>query len=164
MKKVTNTFGISTYLILIVTLFACSETFAQFNRGGMGRGGMMGRQRSAIPQTQQAPEEPKPKTADEIVDGEMPRIAEAIGLNDFENAVVSSILKKYVQERIEAQILKLPPEKMSEVYQKINERQDAEIKAGLPADKYEAFNELKKEGVSKALKKKKKQKRKKPKN
>lgn len=97
----------------------------------------------------------------------MPRITEALELNEFEQAVLSSVLKKYVQERIEAQILKLPPEKMAEVYENITKRQDEELKAGLPLEKYEAFVALQKDGVSKTLKKnkkKKKEKRKKSKN
>ena len=59
------------------------------------------------------------------------------------------------------------PEKMAEVYKNITKRQDEELKAGLPLEKYEAFVALQKDGVSKTLKKnkkKKKEKRKKSKN
>ncbi|MDO1514395.1 hypothetical protein Q2T41_19570 [Maribacter confluentis] len=169
MKKVAK-FSSLKFLILLSVLFAGSELYAQYGYGsgyGYGsRGGYgYGRQRSSIPQAQETQKEPEPKTAEELVDGEMPRITEALGLNEFEQAVLSSVLKKYVQERIEAQILKLPPEKMREVYDNITKRQDEELKAGLPLEKYEAFVALQKDGVSKTLKKKKKKtKRKKPKN
>ena len=56
---------------------------------------------------------------------------------------------------------------MAEVYKNITKRQDEELKAGLPLEKYEAFVALQKDGVSKTLKKnkkKKKEKRKKSKN
>ena len=53
---------------------------------------------------------------------------------------------------------------MREFYQKITKRQDEELKAGLPLEKYEAFVELQKNGVAKTIKKKKKEKRKKNKN
>ncbi|MGB3150178.1 MAG: hypothetical protein WBB27_05900 [Maribacter sp.] len=154
-------------LLLAVLLLIGSESYGQFGRGQQGFGGRgaygYGRQRSAVPQAQVAPKEEEPKTAEELVDDQMPSIAEAWELNDFEVAVMSSVLNKYVQERIEAQILKLPPEKMREVYEKITERQDEELKAGLPIEKYEAFVDLQKNGVAKTLKKKKK-KRKKDKN
>lgn len=166
MKKVVTSGSINC-LMLFIILFSSSETFAQFgNNGyGYGRGGNgYGRQGSTIPQAQETPKEPDPKTASQLVDDEMPSLTEALSLNDFETAVLSSVLKKYVQERIEAQILKLPPEKMREVYENITKRQDEELRAGLPLEKYEAFVALQKEGVAKTLKKKKKDKRKKPKN
>ncbi|WP_419211168.1 hypothetical protein ACNR9Q_10480 [Maribacter sp. X9] len=168
MKKVVKS-GSIKFLILLSILFTSSEIYAQYGYGGggygYGRGGYgYGRQRSTIPQAQETPKEPEPKTAEQLVDGEMPSLTEALDLNDFEQAVLSSVLKKYVQERIEAQILKLPPEKMREVYENITKRQDEELKAGLPLEKYEAFVALQKEGVAKTLKKKKKEKRKKTKN
>lgn len=166
MKKVQK-YSSLKFFVLLSVLFTSSEIFAQYGygAGGYGRGGFgNGRQRSAIPQMQEAPKEPEPKTAEQIVNDEMPSITEALGLNDFEQAVLSSVLKKYVQERIEAQILKLPPEKMREVYENITDRQDEELKAGLPLEKYEAFVALQKEGVAKTLKKNKKRKRKKPKD
>jgi hypothetical protein len=169
MKTLIKGIG-SKYILLLFLLFVGTEFYAQYGYGsggyGYGRGGYgYGRQRSAIPQANETPKKEEPKTADEMVDDEMPAIAEALELNDFEVAVLSSVLKKYVQERIEAQILKLPPEKMREVYEKITERQDEELKAGLPLEKYEAFVELQKNGVAKTIKnnKKKKKKRKKDK-
>lgn len=169
MKKVIKISSSIKFLMLLTLVFTSSEIYAQYGYGnggnGYGRGGYgYGRQRSAIPQAQETPKEPEPKTAEQLVNDEMPSITEALGLNDFEQAVLSSVLKKYVQERIEAQILKLPPDKMREVYENITKRQDEELKAGLPLEKYEAFVALQQEGVAKTLKKKKKEKRKKPKN
>ncbi|QCX00163.1 hypothetical protein FGM00_08600 [Aggregatimonas sangjinii] len=145
-----------------------AELHAQYGYGGggygYGRGGYgYGRNRSLSAQPDTAPEPPKPKTADEMVDEQMPTIAETLELNDFESAVLSSILKKYVQQRIEMQILKLSPEKMKEGFEKITEKQDAEIKAGLPPEKYEGFVEMMEKGLQKSKKEKKKERRKKSK-
>lgn len=150
------------FIVTICVLFIGTEFYGQFNRGMNQRGGF-GRQ-SAVPRTQEPPQKEDPKTADELVDEQMPSITEALELNDFETAVMSSILKKYVQERIELQILKLPPEKMNEAFLKINERQTAELETSLPPEKYEAFVDLQKEGVSKTIKKKKKEKKRNKKN
>ncbi|WP_339628762.1 hypothetical protein [uncultured Maribacter sp.] len=170
MKKGLKGSSIKFFIVLSI-LLGGSEIYAQYGYGGRGYGGRgnygYGSQRSSIPQAQETQKEPEPKTAEQLVDGEMPRITEALALNDFEQAVLSSVLKKYVQERIEARILKLPPEKMLEVYDNITKRQDEELKAGLPIEKYDAFVALQKEGVAKTLKKskkKKKEKRKKSKN
>ncbi|MFS4469202.1 hypothetical protein [Maribacter sp. 2210JD10-5] len=159
MKVFNNAVGLK-FVFAIVLCFIGSETMAQYGYGGRGGYGY-GRQRSAVPQAQTAQKPPEPKTAEQIVDDEMPSITEALSLNEFESAILSSVLKKYVQERIEAQILKLPPEKMREVYENITKRQDEELRAGLPSEKYEAFVALQKDGVSKTLKKKKKEKKKK---
>lgn len=155
-------------IVLFILLLGASEIQAQYgyggggygyggygSRGGYGRGGY-GRGRSAIPQAQSTPEAPKPKTAAELVDGEMPAIAETLGLDEFEKAVMSTTLKKYVQERIELQILKLSPDKMREAYENITLRQDEDLKAGLPLEKYEAFVKMQKEGVAKMQKEQKK--------
>ncbi len=158
-------------IILFIVLLAGSELQAQYGRGygggGYGYGGYggggYGRQRSAIPQVQETPKEPEPKTADEIVDGEMPGITEALELNPFEEAVLSSTLKKYLQKRIEMQILELSPEQMREGMEKITESQDAELKAGLPIEKYDAFVEMQKKGIQKTKKEKKKEKKRKKK-
>ena len=106
--------------------------------------------------------EPKAKmaTAEELVADEMPRITEALELNDFEQAVVSSILTKYVQQRIELQILKLPKDQTLAALEKIAENQNLELKQGLPADKYEAFVELQENGYKGKKKRKKKKKQK----
>ncbi|MBD0849762.1 hypothetical protein [Maribacter arenosus] len=157
--KINSTF----FIVLFTLLLAGVELQAQYGYGngygGYGYGGRgtgYGRGRTAIPQAQTPQKEPEPLTADEIVDNEMPEIASALELNDFETAVLSSILKKYVQERIEMQILKLDADQMREQMDKITQRQTEELKAGLPLEKYEAFVELQKKGVSKTKKEKKK--------
>ncbi len=152
------------FLILALWSFM-PEINAQFGYGqgfGRGRGGRPGG--SVVPQAQSQPEPPKPKTADELVDEAMPNITEVLELNDFEVAVLSAILKKYTQERIEMQILKLSPDKMREGYEKITERQDEELKASLPLEKYEAFVEMQSKGIQESKRLKKKEKRKKKKN
>lgn len=156
-------------IVLFTLLLAGTELQAQYGyggggygyggngygNGGYGRGGY-GRGRSSIPQAQAEPKAPEPKTAAQIVDGEMPAIAETLGLDEFEKAILSSTLKKYVQQRIELQILKLPADKMREAYEKITINQDEELKAGLPLEKYEAFVQMQKDGVAKMQKEHKK--------
>ena len=168
--------NIKNLIVLFIFLLAASEIQAQYGYGGGGYGyggggygnnygGGYGRGRSSIPQA--GPVEtkaPEPLTAAQIVDAEIPAIAETLGLDEFEKAVLSTTLKKYVQERIELQILKLPNEKMKEAYIKITKNQDKDLKAGLPIDKYDAFVKMQKEGVAKMKKQyKKDQKRKKKK-
>jgi hypothetical protein len=158
---------VSLLFLFLLTAPTANAQYGYGNRGygsGSGYGYGYGRQRSAIPQTQETPKEPEPKTAEELVDGEMPAITEALELNDFESAVLSSVLKKYVQQRIEMQILKLSPDKMREGMEKITLMQDEELKAGLPLEKYEAFVELQKNGLQKTQKEKKKRKKKKSKS
>ena len=163
--------NIKYFITFFIVLLAGAEMQAQYGYGygggGYGYGGyggMNGRGRglgrgygSAIPQAQTPAEEPKPKTAAEIVDGEMPKIKETLDLDEFETAVLSTTLKKYVQERIELQILKLPADKMREAYEKITIRQDEDLKAGLPLEKYEAFVQMQKDGVAKMQKEMKKE-------
>lgn len=156
--------------ILFILLLSGGEIQAQYGHGyggggyGYGGGGYgYGRQRSAIPQVQDTPKEPEPKTAEQIVDGEMPGIAEALELNAFEEAVLSTTLKKYLQKRIEMQILELSPEQMREGMEKITEAQDEELKAGLPLEKYDAFVEMQKKGIQKTQKEKKREKKRKKK-
>lgn len=157
--------NIRKLIFLFILLLGASEIQAQFRNGGGGYGyggygnrGAYGRGRSTLPQAgSTTPEPPKPKTAAEIVDGEMPAIVETLGLDEFEKAILSTTLKKYVQERIELQILKLPADKVREAYEKITERQDADLKAGLPLEKYEAFVQMQKEGVARMQKEMKKE-------
>lgn len=158
------------YLILIIlVIFASGELQAQYGRGyggggyGYGGGNGYGRQRSAIPQVQETPKEPEPKTAEQIVDDEMPGITDALELNAFEVAVLSSTLKKNLQKRIEMQILELSPEQMREGMEKITAAQDEELKAGLPPEKYEAFVEMQENGLQKTKKEKKREKKRKKK-
>lgn len=159
--KINKTFFVALFTLLLAGV----ELQAQYGYGGGGYGyggygsrggGGYGRGRSSIPQAQEPQKEPEKLTAEQIVDNEMPSIAAALELNEFETAVLSSVLKKYVQERIEMQILKLSPVKMREKMEKITERQDEELKAGLPIEKYEAFVEMQKNGVAKTAKEKKK--------
>ncbi|MGB5404417.1 hypothetical protein [Robiginitalea sp.] len=143
-------------LFLTVSLLAIFGTHAQ-----MGRYGTFDSQRSALPRGP-GPEAQKedPKTAEELVADQMPRITEALDLNAFEQAVVSSILNKYVQQRIELQILELPKDKTREAYEKIAENQKAELKQGLPPEKFEGFMDLMENG-GKSKKEKKDRKKKK---
>ena len=125
---------------------------AQIGNNRFGRG------RSAIPQAQTPPKEPEKLTAAEYVDKEMPEIKEVMELDPFEEAVVRSVLEKYVQKRIELQILKLEPQKMKEEFAKLQELQDEELKASLPEEKFQTYLELR-ENPTKAKRKKKKKKK-----
>ncbi len=156
------------YLIaFFIVLLVGAEMQAQFGNGsgggygyggnGNGSGRGLGRgYNSAIPRSDTPADPPKPKTADQIVDGEMPKIAATLGLDEFEKAILSTTLKKYVQERIELQILKLPGDKMREAFEKITIRQDEELKTGLPSEKYQGFVQMQKDGVAKMQKEQKK--------
>ena len=135
-------------------LFSTSIIQAQYGNGYGNNG--FGRRQSNIPQAQQTPEKAEPLTAEEIVESQMPAISEALKLNEFEKAVVSTTLVKYMKQRIEIQILQLEANKMKEAYEKINLNQDAELKAGLPEEKFEAFLSLKEDGIKKTKRKKKK--------
>ncbi len=124
-----------------------------------GYGGYYGRRRSVVPQAETPVKEPEPKTAEELVAEEMPKIIEAVELNEFEAAVVSTILTKYVQQRIELQILKLSPEDTREALENIAQAQREEMEQSLPAEKYEAILDLEQNGYKKLKKKKKKKKK-----
>ena len=168
LMKNTDNIRLGHILIAITLLLFASEVHAQYGYGGggngYGRGGYgYGRQRSLSSQPDTTPEPPKPKTADEIVDEQLPTITETLELNAFESAILGSVLKKYVQQRIEMQILKLSPDKMREGYEKITANQDEELKAGLPPEKYEAFVEMMEKGLQKSKKEKKKEKKRKAK-
>lgn len=144
--------------LILVFLFLALGGLAELNaQVGYGNG-YYGRQRSGIPRTPVEKKEPKPQTAEEIVAAEMPKVAEALNLNEFEQAVVSSILTRYVEQRIQLQLLELSPEKMREGLEKIQKNQQAELKAGLPEEKFLALEEYQKNGYK--FKKKKKKKRK----
>ena len=151
----------NTLLLLLLLIFAPSLE-AQYGYGSP-YGGRYGRQRSTLPQAQSPPKKAEPKTADELVDAQMPKIVEDLELDPFEEAVVRTTLVKYVQQRIELQILELEPQKMKEELEKIQRDQDAELKAGLPEEKYNSYIELQERGL-KARKKKKKKKKKKDKS
>ena len=144
-------------ITLISFLSGIPVISAQFNRNGNRFGRQSG---STLPQTQTPPPEPEAKTADQLVDEQMPKIVETIGLDPFEEAVVRTTLVKYVQKRLELQILKLEPEKMKEEFQKLAELQHEELKASLPPEKFEAYLELEKNRFQTKRKKKKKKKKK----
>jgi isopropylmalate/homocitrate/citramalate synthase len=143
--------NISFYILCSFVFLAFGSVHAQYGYGNAGR-------QSPVIRTPNEPAEVEPLTADEIVAREMPKIIDAIELNDFEQAVVSSVLTKYVQQSIELQLLELSPEKTKEGIEKIRENQQAELKAGLPEDKFKALQDLQKEGhkFKKGKKKKKK--------
>ncbi|WP_421811812.1 hypothetical protein [Flagellimonas sp.] len=150
------------YISLLMGILFINDISAQYGYGSpYGNRSMYGRGRTSIPQAQpvDSQKDETPPTAEELVDEQMPAISEAIGLDPFEQAVVRTSLIQSVQQRIELQILQLEPLKMKEEVEKIKRRQDEELKAGLPEDKYEAFMELQ-ENQFKAKKKKKKKKKK----
>jgi len=141
-------------LAFLLLFLSATSLSAQF-----GNGGRFGRQgRTAIPQAQTPPKEPEAKTADQLVDEQMPKIIEALELDPFEEAVVRSTFVKYVQKRMELQILKLEPQKMKEEYEKLAKLQDEELKAGLPEEKYNSYLDLQKNSFKGKKKKKKKKK------
>lgn len=149
-----------TSTLVIITLFACSQMQAQFvnqNRWGRQQG------RTAIPQAQTPPPEPEKLTAEQYVDLEMPKLVEVMELDPFEEAVMRSVLVNSVQKRMELQILQLEPQKMKEEYEKLRVQQEKELKAALPAEKYELYLEMV-ENPTKAKRKQKKKKKQKSKS
>ena len=142
----------------LMGVFSINELVAQYGYGSPYYGGMYGRQRSSIPQAgpTASSKNETPPTAQEIVDGQMPKISEALGLDPFEEAVVRTTLVQSVQQRIELQILQLEPLKMKEEFEKIDKSQNETLKAGLPEDKYEAFIELQENGFNPKKRKKRK--------
>jgi len=151
-----------SYLVtLCVALLFVSLAEAQYGYGRNGYGNGYGRQASRIPQGPAPDTKEEPLTAEELVEKEMPKIVEILGLNEFEKAVVSTTLTKYLKQRMELQLLELGPEKTKEGMRKISEKETADMKAGLPEDKFQAFVELREDGVKKTVKKNKKKKKKK---
>ncbi len=147
------------FLTFLMGMLSINDLVAQYGYGSP-YGNRYGRQRSMVPQA--GPTESKkdetPPTAEEIVDEQMPSITEALGLDPFEQAVVRTSLVQSVQQRIELQILQLEPLKMKEEVDKIEKRQNEELKAGLPEDKYNAFLELQENRFKPKKKKKRKKK------
>ena len=142
----------SAFLLVLLSSTAVSAQYGYGNNGGrygQNRG-------STLPQSQTPVREPEIKTAEEIVDAEMPNITEQVGLDPFEQAVVRTILIKYIEKRSQLQILELEPEKAREGYLKLQKEQDEELKTGLPEEKYEAYKKLEKNRFKKKKKKKKK--------
>ena len=143
---------LSGILIFSFTFLWILQANAQYRNGYP----YAGRPNSIIPQSNDEKPEPKALTADEIVEREMPKITETAQLNDFEQAVVSSILTKYVQQSIELRILDLEPQKAREKMDQIKKNQNEELKAGLPEDKYKLILEIQEKGVRKVKSQKKK--------
>lgn len=150
-----------TLLALLMTgvLFTAEAQYGYGSYGGYG--GYYGRRQSIVPQAETPEKKPEPKTADEIVSEEMPAIVEAADLNAFEEAVVRTSLTRYVQQRIELDILKLDPDAMREAVEKINQEHRQELEAGLPPEKYQAMIKLQENGYNtKKLEKEKRKKKK----
>ena len=145
--------------LLFVMILVAVPVQAQVGYGNP-YGSPYGRQqRSSLPQgPEYNPEDDRPRTAEEIVESQMPQIKEAIELNPFEEAVVRRILEKSVQKRIELQILGLDADKTKESLEKIKREQDEELEQSLSPEKFEAFMALYDTG-KKGRKAKKKKKR-----
>jgi hypothetical protein len=141
------------FLSILITLLTAPVVEAQYGYGNSNR---YGRQRSAVPRVDETPKKEDPLTAEQIVANEMPKLSEALGLNEFEHAVVTSILTKYVQQSIELQLLKLDADRTREAMDKIRTNQREELMAGLPEDKFNALVAIQKDGYKKKKKKKKK--------
>ncbi|NJB69669.1 hypothetical protein GGR42_000131 [Saonia flava] len=152
-------------ILFFFLIISSIEMNAQYGYGGYGYGrggyGYGGRGRSTVPQAEIPDKEPEPKTAEEIVEGEMPKITEALELSEFETAVVSSILTTSIRKRMELQILQLDQEKTKEALEKIYKTQDDDLKASLSEEKYNAFVKLQEAGFKDKKKKEKKKKKKK---
>lgn len=165
--KTHNKF-ILLFLFLIISSLNLSAQYG-YGRGGYGYGSGgygsgYGRGRRSIPQAEIPDKKPDPKTAEQIVDSEMPKISEAIGLSEFEQAVVSSILTTSIRKRMELGILELEADKTREALEKIYKTQDEDLKASLTEEKYNAFVKLQEAGFKTSKKKKKKKKKKKNKD
>ncbi len=145
-------FRLTGICVLSFLLLWTLPTEAQYRNGYP----YAGRPNSIIPQSNDEKPEPKALTAEEIVEKEMPQITETAQLNPFEQAVVSSILTKYVQQSIELRILDLEPQKAREKMEQIKKNQNEELKAGLPEDKYNLIVEIQEKGVRKVKSQKKK--------
>ncbi len=153
--------NVKHFLAILIIMLSGVALQAQFGNGmynnGLGNG-MYGRGMSAVPRTAEPEKKIEPQTAEQMVDAEMPALQEALDLNEFEQAVLKTILTKYVQEGIELRLLQLSPEKTWEGMESIAARQKEELKASLPEEKFEMLQTIQKEGYKKVSKKKKKDK------
>jgi hypothetical protein len=140
------------FLIFFLGVSTALEAQVNPRYQSMGRGTMASQ--AQIPQ-----EKEQPKTAEELVEAEMPKINEVVEFSDFEQAILRSILTKYVQQRIEVQILNLGPEKTREAYEIIHRNQEEELKASLPEEKYNALKSYFENGGKKPKDKKRKKKK-----
>lgn len=157
--KITKHFVI-TILMAIMSVPFVEAQYGYGNRYGSG----YGRQRSAVPQVDHTPKKEEPLTAEEIVANEMPKLTEALELGEFEQAVLSTILTKYVKQSIELRLLELDADKSREAMEKIRADQKEELKAGLPEDKFNQLMAIQENGYKKNKGKKKKKKKKKSKD
>ena len=146
-------------ILFFLTFSLCAVTIVEAQADPRFRS-MSRRTMASQAQQQQPLEKDQPKTAEELVEAEMPKILEAVDFSEFEQAILRSVLTKYVQQRIEAQILNLGPEKTREVYESINRNQDEELKASLPEEKYNALQAYLERGGKKQKDKDKKKKKK----
>ena len=141
-------------LALCFCLFLALPVEAQYgyNPHGYGR-------RSAVPNSPTPQKKQEPLTAEEIVDLQMDRLTEDLGLDDFEQAVVRTMMVKYVKKRLELQILQLDPRETRESLEKLQLEQDAEFKENLSPEKFDIYMSLReKNGKKKKKRKKKKEK------
>lgn len=150
-------------LMTLLALLSAVTVQAQFGNGN-GFGGnrdAYGRRISAMPNTPAPEPEPENLTAEQMVEQQLPAFKAALELNDFELAVLQSVLTRHVQKRIETQLLKLSPEKTMETMEAIQKSQDEELAQGLPPEKYEKYLALQEVGFSRMEKKNKQKKKKK---
>ena len=134
--------------IVFCLLFSLpAEAQYGYNPYGYGR-------RSTVPNTPTPQKKQDPPTADEIVDLQMERLTEDLGLDVFEQAVVRTLMVKYVKKRLELQILQLDQRDTREALDQIQIEQDAEFKASLAPEKFEKYMELREQNGKKEKKEK----------
>ncbi len=146
-------------VILLLVLGTQTVSSQVMNRNRLGAG-------SPGP-TAQSQRQEEPKTAEEMIDIMMPKISESLQLNDFDGAVMRTILLKYMKKRLELRILDLPDERTRELLGQILKEEDAELKGSLSAEVYEGYKKISEEGLNwkkKEEKEKKKKERKRRRN
>lgn len=114
--------------------------------------------RSAVPNTPTPQKKQEPPTAEEIVDLQMDRLTEDLGLDVFEQAVVKTIMVKYVKKRLDLQHQQLDAREVREVLDDLQQQQDNEFKTSLSPEKYEKYMSLRESNSKKKKRKKKKKK------
>ncbi len=142
------------FLFVCLVIFCIPFAEAQYGYGNGYGNGSYGQRRSSVPRADDAPKKEEPLTAEQIVENEMPHITETLDLNPFEQAVVSTILTKYMKQHLELQLLQLDADQMRDGMEKIKINQDKELSEGLPEEKYQAFTDLQKKGYKKKKEKK----------
>ena len=154
-------YNLNLVLFCLIAILSSTAIEAQYRQGNRMGYPYNGRPNSIIPRANDEKPEAKPLTAEEIVKEELPKIVEAANLNAFEEAVVGSILTKYLKQTIELRLLELEPRDTKEKLEKIREAQNAELKAGLPEEKYDLVMEIQEKGANKVKSQQKKKKKKK---